>query len=314
MGTPTNRKQSRTALILILAVIGVIAVLLCSFLYQRGLLDQNFGSPVSPQNAPLRDGELRVHFLDTDQSECILIQYQDKAILIDAANQGYGSLISGYLWDEDVTALDLLVLTHPHSDHIGSAADILDHFPVREVLLPDIPTEFLSDIPLYGDLLEKIHAQGCQITYGQPNTAFVLDEKVMLSILGPLKDYGEDLNNQSLVTKLSYDDISFLFTGDMEALAESDLMEAGVDLSATVLKIGHHGSHTASSPAFLSAVHPRYAVIQCGRNNDYGHPHKATRESLQEREIKVYRTDLDGDIVFTTDGTSVTVTTQYGLD
>ena len=314
MQTPTKRKHRKNIPFLILAAIGAVAVILCSYLYSLGLLDQNIGSPVPSQNAPLKDGELRVHFLDTDQSECILIQYRDRTILMDTANQGYGSLIAGYLWSNRVEDIDLLILTHPHSDHIGSASDLLKKFPIQNILLPDIPAEYLIDLPFYNDFLNAAEEKGCSITYAQPNTVFSWDKELSLTVLGPLKEYGTDLNNCSLVTKLTFGDFSFLFTGDMEALAESDLLDAGVDLSATVLKIGHHGSRSSSSPLFLSAVSPQYAVIQCGRNNDYGHPHKDTRESLLERDIQILRTDLDGDIVFTTDGTSLTYTTQYGLE
>ena len=306
-----SRKKSRT---LILVLLGAVLVVICAFLYQRGLLDDNIGSPVPSRNAPLKDGELRVHFLDTDQSECVLVQYRDKTILIDSAGQDYGSLISGYLWEEGVSSIDLFVLTHPHSDHTGSASTILKNFPVREILLPAVPSEFLSELPLYTDFLKTVEKKRCAVTYAKPDTAFVLDENVRLMVLGPLYDYGKNLNDWSVVTKLLYNDVSFLFTGDMESTAESDLLASGVDVSATVLKVGHHGSHTSSAPAFLSSVAPRYAVIQCGRNNDYGHPHKATCDALYERNIRVLRTDLDGDIVFTTDGDSLTFTTQYGLD
>ena len=256
------------------------------------------------------ESELRVHFINTDQSESILIQYGEKAVLIDAANQGYDEMLCGYLHTKDVSELELFILTHPHSDHIGSAVSVLRNFSVKKLLLPGIPEEYLPESALYDNVFTAAEKEKCPILSAAPGQQFSLGEGVVLSVLGPTENYGTDYNDWSVVCRLTYGDVSFLFTGDMEIFGENDLLFSGAELSSTVLKIGHHGSNTSTGEAFLSTVDPKYAVILCGKDNDYHHPHPSITETLREHGCTVYRSDLDGNIIFTTDGEKISVITE----
>lgn len=303
----TQNKRARFfKTFLLLTVCGAIAYLILS----KGIINEDFLSPYPEQNPALGEDELRVHFINTDQSESILIQHGGKAILIDAANQGYEETLRGYLHTKDVSELELFVLTHPHSDHIGSAASVLHDFPVKNLLLPDIPEEYRPESPLYDGVLAAAEEEGCPILPAFPGQEFSLGDGIILSVLGPTENYGTDYNDWSVVCRLSYGDVSFLFTGDMEVFGENDLLFSGTELSATVLKVGHHGSNTSTGEAFLSAVDPEYAVILCGKDNDYHHPHPSTTAALREQGCTVYRSDLDGNIIFTTNGKKISVITE----
>lgn len=292
--------------LLIFAIFGAIAFLIVS----KGLISEDLFSPYPEQNPFLDENELRVHFINTDQSESILIQYGGKAVLIDAANQGYDEMLCGYLYTKDVSELELFILTHPHSDHIGSAVSVLHNFPVKKLLLPGIPEEYLPESALYDGVLAAAEEENCPILSAAPGQQFSLGEGVVLSVLGPTENYGTDYNDWSVVCRLTYGDVSFLFTGDMEIFGENDLLFSGAKLSSTVLKIGHHGSNTSTGEAFLSAVDPEYAVILCGKDNDYHHPHPSTTKALREQGCTVYRSDLDGNIIFTTDGKNISIVTE----
>lgn len=302
----TNSRIDLLIKLLIFAVCGAIAFLIVS----KGLISEDLFSPYPEQNPALGEDELRVHFINTDQSESILIQHGGKAILIDAASQGYEEKICNYLHTKDVSELELFVLTHPHSDHIGSAVSVLCDFPVKNLLLPDIPEEYRPESALYDGVLTAAEEKGCPILFASPGQQFSLGDDVILSVLGPTENYGTDYNDWSVVCRLTYGDVSFLFTGDMEVFGENDLLFSGTELSSTVLKIGHHGSNTSTGEAFLSAVDPEYAVILCGKDNDYHHPHPSTTAALREQGCTVYRSDLDGNIIFTTDGKEISVVTE----
>lgn len=264
-------------------------------------------SETPSSGAPL---EVEVSFIDTGQSESVLIIAPEKTVLIDAGDRDSAAKIGDFLSEREVSRIDLFVATHPHSDHIGSGAYVVETFDVEELLIPDIPQESYPTSSTYEKLLLAAEERDTVLTLASPGTEYELGGGVVLKVLAPCSDYGTDYNNWSVVTKLTAGEISFLFTGDIEAVAEADLMASGADLSCTVLKAPHHGSSSSSSAQFLDAANPRYAVILCGSNNDYGHPHREVREAYAARGYEIYRTDLDGSVIFKTDGESITVETE----
>ncbi|MGI6402775.1 MAG: ComEC/Rec2 family competence protein [Oscillospiraceae bacterium] len=258
-----------------------------------------------PASSPLTLREdLEVHFLDVGQAESILILAPEKTVLIDAGENDQGDLVVRYLKEQGVSSIDLLIGTHPHSDHIGGMDVVLSKMPVETVILPMLPDELIPSTVTFTDLLKAIDEAGLEITPALPGDRYDLGGGALLAILGPLQDY-DNLNSMSVVSRISFGSTSFLFTGDMEKDAERDLVKQEVPLASTVLSVGHHGSKTSSRQDFLEAVQPKLAVISCGLDNSYGHPHREVMERLDALGIRVLRTDLDGTVVLTSDGKTI---------
>ena len=255
-----------------------------------------------------QENEVSVHFIDVGQAEAILIRSGKASALIDAGENDQGDLVLAYLREQGVKKLDLVIGTHPHSDHIGGMDTVIRGMDVGTVVLPDIPDAVVPTTKTFTDLLLAVAEKGLKITPAKPGKEFDLGGAT-LTILAPTKPY-DDLNNLSAASRLDYGEVSFLFTGDMEAKAERDLLGSGQELAVTVLNAAHHGSSTSTTKELLAAAAPEYAVISCGLDNSYGHPHRETMTALKDAGVKAYRTDLNGTVVFSTDGEEVHVDTQ----
>ncbi|MEG2597626.1 MAG: MBL fold metallo-hydrolase [Oscillospiraceae bacterium] len=253
------------------------------------------------------DAAVKVHYIDVGQGDSMLIQAGKSNILIDAGENDRAAEVVSYLKGAGVQTLDLIIATHGHSDHIGGMDSVIDHFDVKKIIMTALPDALVPTTRAYTDLLRSIQKKGLKITKAKAGDQFDFGGGT-LSILGPIKDY-DDLNNTSVVAKFAYGDLSFLFTGDMESKAEKDLLKAKTDVSATVLKVGHHGSRSSSGQAFINAVGASCYTIEVGNENKYNHPHTETKKRLAKTGKPVYRTDLNGDIVITTDGKSYQVYT-----
>ena len=297
---------------LVASILAMIVVFAGAVLYENGFITEELYLRIisSAQNGFSETAELEVHFIDVGQAECILIKAPEKNVLIDAGDIGCGKTIENYLRTEGVSKIDLFIATHPHSDHIGSAADILEKFPVAKVIMPEIPEKYLPTPSVFIGFLQALSKKGCEASYSENGSVFELGDGAFLEILGPCGYSGDNLNNYSVISKLTYGKTSFLFTGDAEKEAELLVLDSGADISCTVLNAGHHGSSTSGSIAFLKAANPQYAAISCGYNNDYGHPHRETISAFKDFGIEYYRTDYDGSIVFYSNGKNVTVTTK----
>lgn len=259
---------------------------------------------------PEAGGQLNVHFIDVGQGDAILIHGEDVAVLIDAGPSSAGETVTQYLRARGINKLDLVIATHPHEDHIGGMAAVLENFQVQEIMDPGVVHTSVT----YENYLDLIDSKGIAFTEARAGMVKDLGSGLRLEILHPTVPSAEDLNDASIVTRLVFGRVAFLFTGDAEAKAEKEMLTTGRNVQAQVLKLGHHGSTTSSSREFIEAVAPSYAVVMLEAGNRYGHPHRETVDLMEEMDILVYRTDLHGSIVFTTDGAKIQVksTKHYG--
>jgi competence protein ComEC len=252
---------------------------------------------------------LTVHFIDVGQGDSMLIQIDNRTMLIDGGPRKAGNTLASYLKSQRVQALDFIVSTHPHADHIGGLLTVLRQFPVGQV----IDSGQAHGTQTYEQYLTLIDRKNIPYTVGEAGQLINLSPNVCAEIIGPVGNLsGGDLNENSIVVRLSYHNVSFLFTGDAGFPEERAIMASGADLRSDVLKVPHHGSKYASSAAFLSKVRPEVSIIEVGENN-YGHPSPKTLDRLWKHGSSIYRTDINGNIVVTTDGNSFTVTPEYPL-
>lgn len=264
----------------------------------------------SPSGGAAVHSTVKVHIIDIGQGDSILIEAPEANVLIDAGENGKGDDVLDYLKAHGISVLDIVIGTHAHSDHIGGMDDVVKGINVKKVILPEMAEKSIPTTKTYTSLLTAVMDKGLRITAAKVGDTYNLGDGAALQIVGPNGIF-DDLNNTSVVCRLTYGENSFLFTGDCEDKAESAILQRkGITVSADVLKVGHHGSDTSTSDEFLEAVDPQIALISVGTGNTYGHPVPSTLEKLEEREVQIYRTDLSGSIVVTSDGQKLTVTTE----
>lgn len=247
----------------------------------------------------------KVHFIDVGQADCIYIQLPNhNDILIDGGNVADGPAVVDYLKAQGVDDIELMVATHPHEDHIGGLSDVLSAFRIDQI----IDSGKDASTKTYRTYAAGAKAEGC--TWLADNYQTFTYGKVALQILTGAQEWGNEVNDYSVVCRLDTGDIEFLFMGDAETPVEQALTG---NLEAEILKVGHHGSSSSSSPDFLKQVNPEAAVICCGAGNTYGHPHQETLDNLGNIGADVYRTDLNGNIMIATDGATYFVNTVSNL-
>jgi competence protein ComEC len=250
---------------------------------------------------------LAVHILDVGKADSIFIECNGHYMLVDGGTVDCGKQVSSYLKGRGVQSLECVVNTHPDSDHIGGLKEVLEKFHVSRYLSPSLPPALLPKSTEYLDVQAAIQSANLKEEHPAAGSSFLVGS-MRVSVLGPIED-GKNTNNNSMVLKLSFGETSFLLMGDAEKEEEMSLLASGIDLSATVLKIGHHGSDTSSSEAFLRAVNPKYAVISVGDDSN-NLPKAAVSKRLSDNGIDVYRTDLNKTVIFLSDGKSVSVKTE----
>ena len=244
-------------------------------------------------------GTLQIAFLDVGQGDCIYVSLPNgKSMLIDAGESSKAEDIIKYISENSVSGMiDYVVATHPHADHIGGMADIINAFEIGNIWMPDA----VHTTKTFENLLDTIEANHLSIQIAEAGQTLFDYGNLKAVFAAPSgRDYA-NLNNHSAVVLLTYNDRQFLFMGDAERESETEILSTGFDISADVLKVGHHGSTTSSTQDFIAAVAPSYAVITCGLGNRYGHPNAQTLAALAEDNITVVRTDEDGTIVFVCD-------------
>lgn len=258
-------------------------------------------------NANLQAGDtLTVNFLDVGQGDSEFIQLPDgKCMLIDASVSESAGKIASKISELGYEKIDYLIATHPHADHIGGMKRIVENFEIGEIYMPKASTNTKT----FENLLQAISDKGLSINTAKAGKVLYESDELKIEFLAPISDSYKDLNNYSAVIRLQYGNNVFLFTGDAEELAEGEILSAYPKsaLKADVLKVGHHGSSTASSADFINTVLPKYAVIELGEGNSYNHPHKEAINNLNAVGAEILRTDLNGNITIVSDKVNITV-------
>lgn len=245
-----------------------------------------------------------LHLIDVGQGDSVLLECDKQYMLIDAGESDKGNVVVSYLKNHNINSIDYAVVTHPHSDHFGGMKTVLENIEAKNVVL----TEANNTTRSWEKLIDYIDEKNYNVMFPKTNDKYSLGDATITAYIPEVND---ELNNCSIVMKAEYNGFSAILTGDAEKSEEKLILESGFDVSANVLKAGHHGSKTSTSKDFLEAVNPTIALISCGENNDYGHPNKETITKFQNKGIEMYRTDELGDIdVIFTD--KITVSTENG--
>lgn len=292
----------------ILGVVLAIALLaVCEHvytLYEQGAFDEQPGAarPVMSDEMSDVDGELHIQFIDVGQADAALIECEGEYMLVDGGNAPDSNLIYSVLERNKINNLKYVIGTHAHEDHIGGLSGAFEYATADIVMCPvtDYDSKAFQNFAAGADRNGGIVVPTVGDVYDLGGASF--------QILA-VNDVPDDTNNTSIVFKLTYGDTNFLFTGDAEREVEEQILAAGFDVSADVLKVGHHGSSTSTSYLFLREVEPTYAVISCEMGNSYGHPHDETLSRFRDAGVQLFRTDLQGDVFCTSDGENITFST-----
>lgn len=246
-------------------------------------------------------GDLVVQFIDVGEADCTLISNNGHNMLIDAGNNRDGKLLVNYFKSIGINKFDYLITTHSHEDHIGGMNNIIKSFEIDKFYIPNVSVDNMT----YKEVIKSLNNKNINKETPSEDSIIELGNS-KLKVLS-IRDDKEDLNKDSIVLKLYYGNISLLFMGDAPSDIEHSILNK--DLKSNVLRVGHHGSRYSTSANFLYKVHPEYSIISVGNNNDYGHPHKVTIDKLNRVNSKIYRTDLNGTIIMTSDGNNISFKT-----
>lgn len=286
----------------LIALVLIICALSAMLIFSEDARNYVFSNAefVSKQSV---DGVLEVHFIDVGQGDSELIIADDgSTMLIDAGPNSSEESLLRYLKTNNIEKLDVVVFTHPHEDHIGGGDYILNNIPADKVIMPDITTNTAT----FERLVKAVDKCGADVQIAQSGDTFNFGSATV-KILAPNSEKYDSLNDYSVVLHLTFGETSFMFTGDAEKKSEYEILAKypESELKSDVLKLGHHGSSTSNSDAFLAAVDPTVAVAECGVDNDYGHPHREIVKALEKLNIKFFRTDKDGSVIILSDGKNI---------
>ena len=272
-------------------------ILFCAILFKDKVGDVSFAFKEDGVQL-LDNSNLEIYFFDVGQADSILIKNNNDTMLIDAGNNSDGDNLVNYLKNDiGISDIDIVVGTHPHEDHIGGLDDVISSFDIGKIYMPDA----ISNSKTFDDVLDVIEKKDYSISVPIIDEIFELGN-LKFKVIYTGSDE-RDLNNTSIVIKMMFGNTSYLFMGDATSKTEKKILYS--DINVDVIKIGHHGSSYSSSEDFLNKVIPKYAIIQVGVDNNYNHPHKETLDNLNSRNIKIYRTDLDGTIKLISDGDKI---------
>ncbi|HFL3264112.1 TPA: ComEC/Rec2 family competence protein [Clostridioides difficile] len=253
---------------------------------------------------------LSIHMIDVGQGDSILVQTPtNKNILIDGGDEDGENIITSYLRQKRIKTIDIIIATHPDSDHIGSLDNVIKKFNVNSVYMPEQST----DSEAYQNLINSCTDKDLSIQYLYKDDVLNIDNNINIYVLSP-SYIQEESNLNSIVFKLTFNDNSFLFMGDAEEENEKEILRSFELNNINFIKIGHHGSNSSSSLEFIKKISPDIAAISCGYKNQYGHPHREVINNLKQNHVSIYRTDRIGDIVFYSDGEIIFTKYKYEID
>lgn len=255
-------------------------------------------------------GELTLTMIDVGQADSFLLVQDGKTMLVDCGTRSTGEDVVKYLNEQGITRLDYVIGTHPHDDHMGGMYDVITNFEIGKIIMPEVEVGKVTT-NWYVKLMQEIKQGAYELEYAKLGAVYDLGE-ASFKIIGPIETDESNLNNYSIVLKVTFGDMDVIMTGDAETKVERDIIDSGEALDAEILKVGHHGSDTSSSDEFLDVVSPIYALISAKVGNKYEHPIKSTMQKLEKRKIEVYRTDENGTVVATITAHDVKFSTAPG--
>lgn len=311
--TKNDRKKRLSKTLVTIVILLIVAVVTANQAGESNRNDNgnrpNGQSPSSEVQKP--QGELKLTMIDCGQADSFLLEQDGKTCLVDCGTRSTGKDVVKYLKNKGITRIDYLFGTHPHEDHMGGMYDVITNFEIGKVILPEIKDGEVTT-NWYLKLMKELKTGKYTLEYSQVGEIYHLGE-ANIRIIGPIwENSNGDLNNYSIVLKVSFGQMDVIMTGDAEKEVEKAIIDSGIDLDAEILKVGHHGSDTSTSDEFLDAISPDYALISAKVGNKYNHPVKETMDKLKKREIPVYRTDENGTVVATITFNNVTFDCSAG--
>ena len=253
---------------------------------------------ISPFIATTVEGELVVTMIDVEQGDAFLLEQNGVIALVDCGTKLDGKAVIEYLKSKGITRIDYFFGTHPHDDHMGCMAEILENFEVGTIIIPKVESKKVTS-EWFKKLMKKIREGQYNLQYAEQDAIYVLGN-AEIKILAPSEEAKSNLNNYSIILKVSLGQNDIIMTGDAETPVEKEVIEKyGKELEAEILKVGHHGSDTSTSDEWLEAVNPEYALISAGLGNSHEHPIKSTMTKLEKAGVEVYRTDESGTVEVT---------------
>lgn len=292
-----SRKRKRKLTVPALILLLIAALVYFGYTYLPDLVKEE------KPDTTLPDEIMKIHIIDVGQGDSTLFMTKNECILVDAGTNKSEQTLKAYLQNIGVEKINYAIFTHPHEDHIGGADMIINDFDVEKVIMPEADT----DTKTYNSLISALEKfENTEVYKAVSGDEYTVGD-IKMTLLAPNSESYDGLNNYSVVVKLEYGNSSFMLTGDAEVESEKEIMiqYSAAKLKCDFLKVGHHGSSTSTSEAFLNAVDPKIATISCGLDNKYGHPHSETVQKLEAKGITYYRTDKLGPIVFECDGTEI---------
>ena len=282
----------------------VLIILVAGYFYTTYFDNKNITKDVTTnvkQTINESSSNLKIYFVDVGQADCILINDNNEYGLIDAGNNEDGEKIVKYFKDLGITKFKYVFGTHAHEDHIGGMDNIIENFQIEHFYMPDTITTTRT----FEEVLDALEEKNIAFETPEEDENLTFSDTVF-KVLHVGKDK-RDLNDTSIVLKLTYKNTSYLFMGDATSSVEKDILDK--DIKSDVLKVGHHGSQYSSTISFLKKVSPKYAIIEVGKNNSYNHPKEVTLKKLEDLGTKIYRSDEDGTIILTSDGENMSFET-----
>lgn len=323
MANDRRKQTKRKREIIIYAILAIVVIIFAIWYYYKYIYTvESVNTPIileidevstsDSDDVNIVDDVMHIHMIDCGQGDSFLFEQNGKYGLIDCGTRSSGKDVEKYLQNEGVKTLEFVVGTHPHDDHMGGMYDVLCNFKCKTVYMPKIEDGTITT-NWYMQLLQKLSTSKIKVKNPKVNDKFYLGEAIF-KVVGQLtpEEAGSNLNNLSTVIKVSFGTMDILMTGDAETNVETKMLESNIDLQCEILKLGHHGSNTSTSNAFLEAVDSEYGLISCEIGNKYLHPSKDTVIKLKKHKIKVYRTDETSTVVLTVSNNDVKFDKKQG--
>lgn len=308
-----KKRKIKRLLVMVIAAVFVLASTVIALNQQWKILpiptwDELFVMAGLREDIKIPDSQFRMTVLNVGNADCVLLQNGDRYALVDAGENDDGKDIVTFLQRVGIKRLEYVIATHPDADHIGGMDDVIENIEIGTFLMSFMPEGYTPTTRVYEKMLTALIEKDITPIDPSYGDSFEFGD-AYIDILSGLSEH-KDTNEQSIVCRIRFGQTRFLLTGDAGKEVEEELLSAGADLRADVLKVGHHGSRSSSTKEFIAAVSPSVAVITCGEGNSYNHPHKETLNTLKKANCTIYRCDLHGEIAVTSDGKTVSVATE----